>query len=245
MAAAPLRKHQVMEKNKIRLLSTARLPRALVGDAASEDIDITVLPFIETEAIGSTEIQQEIDNAFLLSSIVVFTSQNAVKIVAETKEEQQPDWLIYCVGEKTTELATTVFGENMIAGTANNAASLAEIILEEQEPDEIIFFSGTSRMDDLPEILEKNGVLVNEINVYHTVAVPHRVENDFDGLLFFSPSAVDSFFRHNEVNSSQTIFSTGPTTTASLEKKGNFKIITCRKTGKAEMIGEVMKFYNR
>jgi len=93
MAAAPLRKHQVMEKNKIRLLSTARLPRALVDDAAAENIDITVLPFIETEAIGSTEIQQEIDNAFLLSSIVVFTSQNAVKVVADTKEEQQPDWL--------------------------------------------------------------------------------------------------------------------------------------------------------
>ncbi len=234
-----------MEKTKIRLLSTARLPRTLIGEAAEENIDITALPFIETEAIDSAETQQEIENALLLSSIVVFTSQNAVKVVAEAKEDQQPDWLIYCVGEKTTQLAASLFGEQSIYGTANNAASLAALILEEYEPEELIFFSGTSRMDDLPDILEKNGVLVNEINVYHTVAVPHKINNDYDGILFFSPSAVDSFFRYNKINNAQPVFSTGPTTTASLKKKGDFEIITSRKTGKAELISEVMNFYKR
>lgn len=234
-----------MEKNKIRLLSTARLPRTLINEAAAENIEITVIPFIETETIVSTEVQQEIENAFLLSSIVVFTSQNAVKAVVEEKEDQQPDWLIYCVGERTRQLAADIFGEHTIAGTAPDAATLAAQILEEQEPEEIIFFSGVSRLPDLPRILEKGGVLVNEIQVYQTIIIPHRVQNDFDGILFFSPSAVDGFFRHNKITAGQPLFATGPTTASALKKEGNFEIITCRETGKPGMISEVIRFFQR
>src|SRR4030095_3093024 len=187
-----------MQQNKISILSTRPLDDSLIEKAKQLNIEIDVLSFIETKSIQSIEVQQEIENALMKSSTVVFTSMNAVEAIANELNEQHPDWRIYSIGNTTKQLIKRYFGEEAIAGTADSAAELAEIIVEEDDSNELFFFCGDQRRDELPDILRKNNIQVNEIVVYQTIPVKHKIENSYHGILFFSPSAVESFFRNNK-----------------------------------------------
>lgn len=227
----------------IEVLSTAKIPAALIKEAAEENIRITVTPFIETEPIQTIEVQQEIEAALLQSAIVVFTSQNAVKAIAESLYEQEPDWYIYCLEGKTKQLAAAHFGEERIVGTADTAVDLAWLIVEEDNTDEVIFFCGDKRLNDLPDVLQQHGIAVNEIMVYETVAVPQKTDKEYRGVLFFSPSAVDSFFSVNHPDHDIVFFATGATTAKAIQRHTKHSVITCRQTGKEEMIREVILFF--
>src|SRR5664279_1928464 len=121
----------IMPQNKITILSTRQLNETLIEEALQQGIEIDAEAFIETEAIQSTEVQQEIEQALLQSATIVFTSMKAVEAVAEFMSGEMPDWNIYCVGQSTMQLARNYFGEHCIAGIAGNAADLAELITEE------------------------------------------------------------------------------------------------------------------
>ena len=71
-----------MQQNKISILSTRPVDESLINEAKEVNIEIDSLSFIETETIHTTEVQQEIQNALLQSSAVVFTSMNGVEAVA-------------------------------------------------------------------------------------------------------------------------------------------------------------------
>jgi len=167
-----------MQQNKISILSTRPLDELLIEEAKESNMEIDVLSFIETETIHTTEVQQEIENALLQSSAVVFTSMNAVEAVADELDGQQPDWKIYSIGTTTSKLVKKYFGEESIAGIANSATELADLIVDEGEDEEVIFFCGDQRRDELPEILRSNDISVNEIVVYETITVPHKVQKE-------------------------------------------------------------------
>ncbi len=234
-----------MQQNKISILSTRPLSDSLIEEARQFNIDVDILSFIETETIDSTEVQQEIENALMQSSsTVVFTSMNAVQAVAEQLDGQQPDWKIYSIGNTTKQLVQKYFGEEAIAGTASSATELANLIIEEEADDEVIFFCGDQRREELPEILKNNDFEVTEIVVYETVAAPHKVEKQYHGILFFSPSAVESFFSNNKVADSTVLFAIGNTTANSLKKYSNNKIIISDEPGKENLFGKMLEYFS-
>lgn len=233
-----------MQQNKISILLTRPLSDSLIEEARQFNIDVDILSFIETETTHSTEVQQEIENALMQSSTVVFTSMNAVQAVAEQLDGQQPDWKIYSIGNTTKQLVQKYFGEEAIAGTASSATELANLIIEEEADDEVIFFCGDQRREELTEILKNNDFEVNEIVVYETVAVPHKVEKQYHGILFFSPSAVESFFSNNKVAESTVLFAIGNTTANSLKKYSNNKIIISDEPGKENLFGKMLEYFS-
>jgi uroporphyrinogen-III synthase len=233
-----------MQPNKVSILSTRPIDESLIEEAKQLNIETDVLSFIETEAIHTIEIQQEIENALLHSAAVVFTSMNAVEAVADELQEQQPDWRIYSIGNTTQKLAKKYFGEQSIAGTANSAAELAELIVEEGYDDEVIFFCGDQRRDELPDILRNNDIDVNEIVVYETVTVPHKLNKQYHGILFFSPSAVESFFSNNKVNEQTVLFAIGNTTAKAIKKFSNNKIIISDEPGKDSLFEKMMEYFS-
>src|SRR5688572_24381901 len=129
-----------MPENKIHILVTRQLSTNLMDEITDADLLIDIIPFIDTVPIQTIEVQQEIEQAYLLSTTAVFTSMNAVEAVATWQYDQQPDWMIYCTGATTKKLAGEYFGEEKIAGTADSAAELAELIIESAETDDVIFF---------------------------------------------------------------------------------------------------------
>ena len=183
-----------MLQNKIDILCTKAIDEALIKDAASKNIFIDASSFIRTEPIRSKEIKQEIEQAFMLTATVVFTSANAVEAVAAELGEQKPDWKIFCIGHATCQLAKKYFEKNLIAGSADNARELAGLIIHKADS-EVIFFCGDQRRSELPDLLRKNNIRVKEIVVYQTIATPFRLKKNMKGFYSSAPPEFKVFFR--------------------------------------------------
>ncbi len=234
-----------MPEHKLQILCTRPVDESRIEEANQKDILLDVLPFIETEAIQTIEVQQEIEWASVQEAVVVFTSMNAVEAVTEMLDGHIPEWRIFCMGFKTKELITTYFGAEAIAGTADNADELANEIIEQEDPEEVIFFCGNQRRDELPGKLEKHRITVNEIVVYETLAVEHSVEKEYDAVLFFSPSAVESFFKKNKLIARTIVFAIGNTTAKTVAKFCSNKVIISKLPGKDELVTQALDYFSK
>jgi uroporphyrinogen-III synthase len=232
-----------MQEINIHILSTRPLPDPLIEDAEISGISIDIVPFIKTESILSVEVQQEIQLVSTEKATVVFTSMNAVDAVVNFLDGHQPDWSIYCIGTATGRLVKEYFEEEKIAGTANDAAMLASLIVEDRFVDELIFFCGDQRRDELPAILKQHEVEVNEIVVYQTIALPQKIEKPYHGILFFSPSAVQSFFQKNKAVEKTILFAIGNTTANEIKKFTTNTIITSDAPGKENLVKKMIEFF--
>jgi uroporphyrinogen-III synthase len=238
-------KSSKMPQNKISILSTKEIEQALVIEADEKNIAIEISPFLKTEPIQSIEVQQEIETALTESLTVVFTSVNAVEAVAAELDGHEPAWKIFCVGYATKKAVEKYFDGDLIIGTADNATTLAELIVDDAEDDEIFFFCGDHRRPELPKILSANGFGVTEIVVYQTILLPHKLNKKYDGILFFSPSAVNSFFEKNNIGEQTVLFAIGETTAAELKSCSKNKIIISKQPAKRSLIETAISFYQQ
>jgi uroporphyrinogen-III synthase len=226
----------------IKVLSTRPLAGEIIEAAFSKGIDLAIKSFIKTEPIENVEVQQEIEHALTLVTTVVFTSMNAVEAVAEFILEELPTWKIYCIGNTTKQLVEKYFGKTSIAGFADNATSLAVTIVAD-EPAEVTFFCGNQRRDELPEILRSNDIEVDEIVVYETISLPQKINEEYHGILFFSPSAVQSFFIVNKLGSLTVLFAIGETTAAEIKKFTTNTIIVSDEPGKENLAEKMIEYF--
>lgn len=232
-----------MKKNNPRILCTAAIDPAWVETAADKNIQLTVVPFIVTEKLDSIDVQQEIEQATLRVVTVVFTSSIAVEAVTDFLDHGIPDWKIYCVGTKTKQKAAQYFGTGLIAGSAPNAAELATLIIEDAATDEVVFFCGNLRRDELPMLLEEESIMVTEIEVYTTKKKSEKLDNTFDAVIFFSPSAVESFFQSNQLQPSAKVFVIGATTKAAVQDYCDNTVYISNHPDKSELIGETFHYF--
>lgn len=226
-----------------RLLSTRPLDDDTIEEAAERGVIIDCVSFIDTEPIQTIDVQQEVETALLQSATIVFTSMNAVEAVASFMQEDQPEWSIYCMGNTTRQLVKEYFGDNSIAGTADSATDLAWLIIEEGETEEVIFFCGDQRRDELPSILQNNGIDVTEITVYETIATPSVIKKNYNGILFFSPSAVDSFFSVNKITGNTVLFAIGATTAAAIKKRSQATVVIGDSAGKQALAEKAIHYF--
>ena len=232
-----------MEQNKITILSTRTIDPLLMSEAASKNIIVDAISFIKTESTSSIQTQQEIEQLATMQATVVFTSANAVEAVGAELDGYQPDWQIFCTSHATREAVEKFFQKNSIVGTAQNASELASAIVKNTDAHEAIFFCGDQRRDELPNILRDADIEVNEIVVYQTVAIPHKVEKKYNGILFFSPSAVKSFFQKNKPGEQTVLFAIGETTADELRHFSKNKIIVSSQPDKRDLLKEVILYF--
>ena len=158
-------------------------------------------------------------------------------------QNPRPSWSVYCIGTATRNLAAGAFGRTAIKATANSSAELAGIILKGEIVEEIIFFCGNIRREELPDQLKKNNIQVKEWTVYETVLLPCRIEKKYDGILFFSPSEVKSFFSLNKPVKETILFAIGDTTGAEIKNHSVNTVIICSAPGKQELIDQAVQFF--
>jgi uroporphyrinogen-III synthase len=157
---------------------------------------------------------------FQLNSInnsIIFTSKNAVQSVLESEKITELKLKnCFCVGQKTKEL----LDENnfKVLACENYAEDLGKLIATQYSETAFTFFSGNLRQDVLPNILKDNNVIFDEIKTYETVLTPQKLNEKFDAILFFSPSAVNSYLQENKIEN-QNCFCIGNTTAKALEHK--------------------------
>lgn len=231
-----------MEK-PVNILCTRPIDQSLINSARSKGNFIDVLSFIETTPLKTITLQQEIEDALGSAATVVFTSMNAVEAVAAYLDGHQPQWKIYSIGTTTDQLINKYFGEGLVTGTAFNAADLAALIVKDSLTEKLIFFCGNQRRDELPAILRNNNIAVTEIEVYQTTAVPHKIDKAYDGILFFSPSAAESFFSNNTVSPQTILFAIGNTTADAIKFFSDNKIIIADTAGKENLVKQMIAYF--
>jgi uroporphyrinogen-III synthase len=231
-----------MQSRRIQILSTRPVDQSLIQDAEACGIDIEMISFIETEAISDETVIKKIQTLASERITAVFTSMNAVEAVVGATNTS-PHWQIGSLGTTTYKLIQKHFPGSSVIATGNNASELANALSLIVTNEKIIFFCGDQRRDELPSILKEHGIEVEEIIVYKTIPQPVRIDKDYDGIAFYSPSAVHSFFSVNKLNKSTIVFSIGSTTSESVRQYTINPIIEAGEPGKENLIKKILDYY--
>ncbi len=191
----------------IQILSTKTLLNNQKQALVNANFNVIEVDFIHTKS-----------QAFKLNEIndnLIFTSQNAVQsFLLDPKSEDLKTKNVFCVG-LYTKILLSESGFNVIAYTGY-AADLAEIITLIYANESYTFFSGNLRRETLPEALKEGKVKFNEIQVYETTLTPQKIKTSVDAIMFFSPSAIESYLKENKIKN-ETCFCIGTTTSSALE----------------------------
>lgn len=218
----------------ITILSTKKLKKS-----EKKSFSETNFKVIEEKFIQIKKINFQIDS---LHEYIIFTSINAVKSLLK-REIKHPlkEKKIFCVGQKTK---TFLEKKNFIVQECvDYAEDLGSIIAKKYHHSSFTFFSGNIRKNTLPDLLNENNIKWNEVVVYQTSLNPKKIKNKIDGILFFSPSAVESYLIENTLEN-KICFCIGTTTAKALEHKTkNIKIASQPTVG--NVIEEVLKYYNK
>lgn len=127
---------------------------------------------------------------------VIITSKNGVEAIVENSPREELQFkTIYCVGRRTKKLIEQKIGP--VKHSERNAIRLAEYLAKEIQGQSVTYFCSNLRLDDLPKTLSEKGITVNEIEVYQTRFDAVKIEDNSDGVLFYSPSTVESFVSRN------------------------------------------------
>ncbi|MDQ7916623.1 uroporphyrinogen-III synthase [Mesonia sp. MT50] len=145
----------------------------------------------------------------------------------------------FVVGIKTTQLLQES-GIEIIEST-DYGKDLAQKICSTHSAKEFHFFCGKQRRDELPTQLKINNISFTETQVYDTLENHREFSQEFDGILFFSPSGVKSFCAVNDIKSA-TAFCIG-TTTAKEAEKYTKNIIIANQPTIENVIVQVVKTY--
>ena len=195
-------------KNPISILSTKVLLSPQKQALLNEGFSVTEANFIKTES-SDFDLKGINDN-------LIFTSQNAAQsVLLHPKCSALKAKNVFCVGLKTKALLEEN-GFN-VAVYVDYASDLAEIITLIYSNESYTFFSGNLRKETLPNALKEAKVNFNEIQVYETTLTPQKIKKAVDGILFFSPSAIESYLMENKIKN-EICFCIGSTTAEALEK---------------------------
>ena len=229
--------------NKIPILCTRPLGLQLLRMAEQNGFQIDIVPFIKTEQIVSAELTNGIHNYSLQYITAVFTSMNAAEAVIKELNGVKPLWKIFCIGNTTRNTLVQYFGEEAIVGFANSASALADTIIKAGPIHNLVFFCGDRRRDELPEILASKEIHIEEITVYQTMAINHKIHRHYQGILFFSPSAVTSFFSNNIIDKQTILFAIGETTADTIRTYGDNTIVIGEEAGKENLVNTMIAYY--
>ena len=141
---------------------------------------------------------------------------------------------IYCVGRRTKKLIEQKIGA--VAHAEKNAEKLAAYLSEHIKGQEVTYFCSDLRLDTLPEVLAENTIQVNEIEAYKTMYSPVDVSDNYSGVLFYSPSGVESYLQKNTAD--KTAFCIGESTAK--EARKHFENVHVAKLPSVESVLELV-----
>lgn len=200
----------VTPPKELKVLSTKQLSTNQT-DLFSEKIGFEMSDFIAIRynRLKPTVIKNGIKN-------VIITSQNGVEALLHNYAPAEMDFEnIYCVGRRTKRLIEKKIGKK-VAHVENSAKELAKFIIK-MRLNEATYFCGNLKRDELNTILSENNVEVTNIEAYRTVLNERKFDKVFDGILFYSPSGIESYLNDN-IDRIAVAFCIGETTAQEARK---------------------------
>lgn len=146
---------------------------------------------------------------------VIITSQNAVEAITTIVPKEELQFKnIYCVGRRTKKLIENKIGR--VTHSENSAKALADYLVEYIEGTEVTYFCSDVRLDELPSILEENHIKVQEVEAYKTILDSEEIDSEVEGVMFYSPSTVESYLKLNKAD--KVAYCIGDTTATEAKK---------------------------
>ena len=207
-------------QNPIRIVATKKLSERQKQQLLRADFSVFDEDFIS--------IQSKIFEIENINDYLIFTSQNAVESVLKNKKITEiKSKRCFCVGEKTKVLLEQ--NDFDVIADSDYAAELASVICNQYSKNSFTFFCGNIRRDVLPDALRLAQITLDEIEVYETVLTTHKIDFTPDGILFFSPSGVESYLQENKIED-ENCFCIGNTTAEALKYATPNRIIANQPT---------------
>jgi hydroxymethylbilane synthase len=195
------------DKN-IQVFSTKNLTEAQRQRFKNVKVESTDFLKISLNRIPKPILKAKIDN-------VIITSQNAVEAITTIVPKEELQFKnIYCVGRRTKKLIESKIGT--VKHSENSAKALADYLVDYIDGTEVTYFCSDKRLDELPSILEESHIKVNEIEAYQTVLDSVKTDDSVEGVMFYSPSTVESYMQNNSAD--KIAYCIGDTTAAEAQK---------------------------
>ena len=199
----------VQEESAARVFSTKSLSESQTklfhNNIASESSDFIK---VRSNRIAPKVVKDGIEN-------VIITSKNGVEALLDNFTKEELNFKnIFCVGRRTKKMIQQKIGP--VNHTEKNAERLAEYLSKEMKGNSVTYFCSDLRLDTLSKILTENKIEVNEVEAYKTMYSPELVSESIDGMLFYSPSAVNSYLQKNTTD--KVAFCIGASTAKEAQK---------------------------
>ena len=218
----------------MRLLGTKKLSLYLKDLLIKNKFSLVEHSFIHIKPIS--------DQIRIANENLIFTSQNAVKIAFSNSKIKHllEGKKYFCVGEKTK----CILEENgqKVTKKAQNSAELAHFLEKNYKNEAFSFLCGKRRRSEIESFFYTNNSNSEVVEIYDTLLTPKTFNSKFDGILFFSPSAVLSFFQTNLWSPKAHGFCIGKTTASALENyTKNFSI--AKEPNEMEVFLSIYNYY--
>jgi len=235
-----------MHKKPAYILSTRSLGEEAKNLVAATAIILDEIDFIQVSLLPPSAWLSNFKEHIPQESLLVITSQHSVKALKAYAADLIPEGQHFaCVGEQTKQLTKANFPNAKILYCTANADDLASEIISADKPMNIIYCCGNIRRENLPAMLKHHGLNYIELIVYKTQLTPHTPNDKYDGILWFSPSAVLSFFSTNTVNTDVVMFAIGDTTEKALADSCFNKIITATEPNKIKLLQTAITYFKQ
>ena len=196
--------------SKIASVYSTKKLSELQKETLSTAIGITDSDFIKMRfnRISPKVMKNEIEN-------VIITSQNGVEALLNSFTKNEMNFKnIYCVGRRTKKLIENRIGK--VTHVAKNAKKLAEYLSQNLDNKEVTYFCSDLRLDILPAYLQTHDIIVHEVEAYKTMLSPVKIDDSISGVLFYSPSGIESYLQENTTD--KVAFCIGETTAKEARK---------------------------
>ena len=175
---------------------------------------------------------------------IIFTSKNAVEIILKNSiiKNNLANKDIYCVGKSTAEL---IKKNNLnLIKSEDNSKNLSKFILAnfKNSKNSFTYFSGKKRIRELENNLKKNNINIIVHEIYDTLLTPLKINDLYDGVIFYSPSAVKSFFKGNNSLNNTYGFCIGNTTAKELSNYSN-RFSVAKSNSEENMLESINKYF--
>jgi len=220
------------DEKKVNVLSTKQLASSQT-DLFHDTIGFKMSDFI---AIRFNRMKPSIlKNAH---KDIVITSQNGVEALLNNYAPMELSFEnIYCVGRRTKRLIERKIGK--VTHMENSAIELAKHIIRMNDIKELTYFCGSLKQTDFTSLLAEKNIVVDEVEAYRTILNERKFEDTFDGILFYSPSGVQSYLESNS-DTKAVAFCIGETTAT--EARKHFEKV---EVSKLPSIENVIKLVNQ
>ncbi len=217
-----------------QVFSTKTLTEAQRQLFKNVKVDSTDFLKISLNRIPKPILKSKIDN-------VIITSQNAVEAITTIVPKEELQFKnIYCVGRRTKKLIESKIGK--VTHSENSAKALADYLVEFIDGTEVTHFCSDTRLDELSKTLEENHIKVNEVEAYKTILDTETIDASVEGVMFYSPSSVESFLKSNSADE-KVAYCIGETT--AVEARKHFEEVRVARIPTVESVIELVnEHYN-